>query len=133
MSGYDKLNKDELVGMLEARDQQDGSVGSAKYVLKTVDPAFNGRVQNIFFQHGVAQVPVDLEAEAALLAKIAKAKSLGEPGKKELNQLEMEWAESVTHTVQQLESDFGIICEEVNFPGSESQPVEEITTEEIVE
>lgn len=133
MSGYDKLNKDELVGMLEARDQQDRSVGSAKYVLKTVDPAFNGQVQQIFFQHGVAQVPVDLDAEAALLEKIAKAKSLGEPGKKELNQLEMEWAESITHTVQQLESDFGITYQEVNFPGSESQPVEEIKKEEVVE
>lgn len=119
MTGYDKLTKEELIGMLEARDQRDkvGSTGSAAYRLRTSDPQFNGEVKGIFFQHGIALKEVDLEAEAALLEKIETARALGDPGKKELNQLENEWGETVTHKVRQMKSDFGIEYEEVNFPG----------------
>ncbi len=125
---YEKLSKDELIGMLEARDQktQLGDTGAPAYKLASANPAFNGQLVGIYFQSGEALVPVDLDAEAILTVKIEKARGMGGAGRKELNQLEALWGETVTHRVRQLQSDFGLAVVEVNFPGSEEPEAEEV-------
>lgn len=125
---YEQLSKDELIGMLEARDQKTrlGDTGAPAYRLSSKNPAFSGGLVGIYFQSGEALVPVDLDAEAILQAKIKKARSIGDSGRKELNQLEALWGETVTHKVRQLESDFGITYVEVNFPVTDEPEAEEI-------